>query len=143
MPPPLLVVGLDADVVSRMQDDFICGGLLNPVVACRDARDATTYLLGAGADGQHDVPAPPAVVVTGLRLRRGSGLEVLRTVRSRPALRRTPVLVVGGDPDDLEIAEVHRQGATAYLSAAVADGALLEVIRGLGMPWSVDRVGSS
>ncbi len=142
MPPPLLVVGLDADVVSRMQDDFVDGGLLNPVVVCADADALAAYLRGLDQDGSTGTEAAPAVVVTGLRLRHGSGLEVLRTVRGHAGLRRTPVLVVGGDADDLEISEVHRLGASAYLSAAVAEGALLDVIRGLGLPWSIDRVGA-
>ncbi len=142
MPPPLLVVGLDADVVSRMQDDFLVAGLLNPVVVRADGGGLAVYLRDLDRDGPCAAPPAPVVVVTGLRLRQGSGLEVLRTVRAHPRLRRTPVVVVGGDPDDREIAELHRLGASAYLSAAVAEGALLEVIRGLGMPWSIDRVGA-
>lgn len=137
---PVLVVGQAADAVRRTRDDFISGGLINPVTSCEDSQDSAAYVLGLGEYARRDVHPLPAVVVTELRLPLGSGLDVLRTVRSHLTLRSTPVIVIGGDPDDQEIAELHRAGATAYLSASVASCALLDVIRGLNMPWSIDRL---
>lgn len=140
MHAPILVVGQSSDGLRRTRDDFISGGLVNPVVACDDAAHAEAYVLGHGEYAQRDIHPLPAVVVTELRLPAGSGTDVLRVVRGHLTLRRTPVVVVGGEPDSAEIAEVHRLGATAYLSQPVATQALLEVIRGLGMPWSITRL---
>jgi PleD family two-component response regulator len=61
---------------------------------------------------------------------------VLRGVRESLLLRHTPVVVIGTDHDDEEVAEAHRLGATAYLARPLANRVLLDVIRGLGMPWS-------
>ncbi len=136
----VLLVGKGPAAVRRTRDELLSGGLTNPVVACADGDEASTYLLGLGSHSRGDLHPLPAVVVTELRLRLGSGLEVLRTVRDHCALSRTPVIVVGGDPGDDELAELHRRGADAYLSRHVADHALLDVIRGLHLPWSIDRV---
>lgn len=137
MRAPVLLVGYDAAAVRRTRDDFIGGGLTNPVLACEDAHEAAAYVLGRAPYGRDDHPMP-VVVVTSLRLPLGSAGEVLRTIRAHLGLRRLPVVVTGGDPEDDEIAELHRLGAT-YLSSHVAARALLDVIRGLGMPWALER----
>ncbi len=142
-PPPVLLVGQDADRVRGTSEAFAAGGLLNPVVECADGDEATAYLLGQGPYADRQTHPLPAVVVSDLRLERGSGLEVLRTVRRHLNTRRTPVIVVAAEATDEEIAEVHRLGAAAHLSQAVAVHSLLDIIRDLGMPWSISRVEAS
>ncbi len=138
MHAPVLLVGYDATAARRTRDDFISGGLTNPVLTCEDGFEATSYLLGAGDLAQRE-PAPlPVVVVMSMRLPLGTAADVLRTMRSHLGLRQVAVLVTGGDPDEGDIAELHRLGAT-YLSSHVAPRALLDVIRGLGMPWALER----
>lgn len=140
MRAPVLLVGHDADSQRRARDAFLSGGLGNPVVACADGDEARDYVLGHGAFVCRSEHPLPVVVVTRLRLERGSGMEVLRTLRGHADLCRTPVVVVGGDPSDEEIVELHAGGVAAYLSPQVAEHALLDVIRGLPLPWTVDRV---
>ena len=140
MRAPVLLVGSDAAGVRRVRDDFISGGLLNPVQACTDGEDAAAYVLGHGDYAYRDQHPLPAVVVTELRLRVGDGVDLLRAVRSTPATRRTPVIVIGTDADDGAIAALHELGVTAYLSHHVAQRALLDVIRALPVPWSLGRV---
>ncbi len=138
MSAPVLVVGYDAAAIRRTRDDFISGGLTNPVLACDDGQEATAYVLGRAPYGERADHPLPVVVVTALRLPLGSAAEVLGVLRSDGGLRRLPVVVTGGDPGDDEIAELHRHGAT-YLSGHVAARALLDVIRGLGTPWALER----
>jgi CheY-like chemotaxis protein len=140
MHPSVLVVGHDDDRLQATRDALAWGRLTNPVVACRDADDARDYVLGRGGYADRDQHPLPAIVVTDLHLSQGSGLDVLRLVRSHLQLRRTPVVVIADDATDDEIAAAQHAGAAAFLAQHVAPDVLLGVIRDSGMPWAVGRV---
>ncbi|WP_148611682.1 response regulator [Nocardioides rubriscoriae] len=140
MQPSVLVIGHDADRLQATCDALALGRLTNPVVACRDASDARDYVLGRPPYDDRDQHPLPAVVVTDLHLGEGSGLDVLRLVRSHLSLRRTPVIVVADEAEDHEITEVQHLGAAAFLAQHLAADVLLGVIRDTGVPWSVGRV---
>ncbi len=140
MHPSVLVIGHDDERLRATREALAAGGLANPVVACHDAIDARAYVLGRPPYDDRVLHPMPAVVVTDLRLPRGSGLDVLRLVRSHLSLRRTPVVVVADRADDMEIAEAQHLGAAAFLAQHVAADVLLGVIRDTGVPWAVGRV---
>jgi two-component system response regulator len=134
--PPVLVVDDDDAYTDSVRTALAAGQLLNPVLGCRDASSALSYLRGAGEYADRSTHPLPAVIVTTFRLDGGEGAGILRGVRENLALRHTPVVVIGTTLDDDEVSEAHRLGATAYLARPLANRVLLDVIRGLGMPWS-------
>ena len=101
--------------------------------------EATDYVHGRPPYDDRAVTPAPVVVVTALHLPRGSGLDVLRVVRSNLCDRRTPVIVVADDAEESEIDEVHRLGAAAFLDGSVAADVLLDVIRDTHIPWALDH----
>lgn len=140
MQPSVLVVGHDEDRLQATRDSLALGGLTNPVVACRDAVEASDYVRRrAPFDDAARYPLP-AVVVTDLHPGLTSAVDVLRVVRNHTALRRAPVIVVADLPTDNEIAALHDLGAAAVLGRDVAASVLVDVIRDTGVPWSVGRV---
>jgi len=134
--PPVLVVDDDAAYTELVRQSLAAGNLLNPVLGCHDGAAALDYLEGLGAYGDRTRHPLPAVIVTSFRLTGGQGQQLLRAVRDSILLRHTPVVVIGNALDDDEVTEAHRLGATAYLARPLASRVLLDVIRGLGMPWS-------
>jgi CheY-like chemotaxis protein len=136
-PPPILLGEDDASHVLLVRRYLQKGGLVNPVRAMDDGAEVIAYLRGEGqyADrAQHPIPA---VVIIDLRLRSGSGLEILRAIRENKSLAHTPVVVMSGSTEDTDIDEVHRLGAAAYLVKPIAFSALLDVIHQLGLPWAL------
>jgi CheY-like chemotaxis protein len=142
VPSAVLVIGHDPDRLQATRDALAYGRLTNPVVGCRDADDASDYVLGNGPYTDREAHPFPAVVVTDLRLPNGSGLDVLRLIRSHLSLRRIPVIVVADEADDGEIAAVQHLGAAAFLAQHLAADVLVSVIRDTGVPWSVGRAGT-
>ncbi|GAB2780085.1 hypothetical protein GCM10027020_37000 [Nocardioides salsibiostraticola] len=140
MQPAVLVVGQSLSRLEATRDALDQGGLTNPVVSVRDAPMARAYIRGHAPYDNRSAYPLPAVVVTDLTLADGSGLDVLRSVRSHLSLRRTPVVVVSDGASAAEISEAQLQGATAVLSHHVAADVLLGVIRDAGVPWSVSRM---
>lgn len=140
MQSAVLVVGQAPSRLEATRDALGRGGLTNPVVSVPDAVAAHAYLQGRPPYDNRAAYPLPAVVVTDLRLPVGSGMDVLRHVRSHLGLRRTPIVVISDGASDQEIAEAQRQGAAAVLSHQVAADVLLGVIRDTGVPWSVGRM---
>lgn len=140
MHPPVLVVGHDDDRLRATRDALALGRLTNPVVAVADAGDASAYVLGHPPFDDREAHPLPAVVVTDLHLPGGSGLDVLRTVRSHLVLRRTPVVVIGDDASQEEITAAEQLGTAAFLGQHVAAQVLVGVIRDTGVPWAVGHV---
>jgi two-component system response regulator len=134
--PPVLVVDDDAAYTDSVRSALAAGQLLNPVLGCRDAGTALSYLRGLGEYADRATHPLPAVIVTTFHLAGGEGAGILRGVRESITLRHTPVVVIGTTLDDDEVSEAHRLGATAYLARPLANRVILDVIRGLGMPWS-------
>ncbi len=143
MYPSVLVVGQDDARLAATRTALAAGGLTNPVVSCSDAVDAAAYVLGRPPFADRTAHPQPAVVVTDLRLGRGSGLDVLRLLRSHLTLRGTPVVVLADGAEEHEITAAQELGAAAFLSSTMACEVLLGVIRDTGVPWSVGRLPST
>lgn len=133
--PPVLLAMADQRDVRHVREVLVDGGLANPVRDVSTASAATAYLAAAGT--RRPKHPPPAVVVTGLHLASGTAYDVLRATRDHLVLRRIPVVVVGDRATDDEIDLVHRLGATAYLARPALGRTLVDVVRGIGLPWSL------
>jgi CheY-like chemotaxis protein len=143
MYPSVLVVGQNDARLAATRAALAAGGLTNPVVSCRDAVDAAAYMLGRPPFGDPVDHPQPAVVVTDLRLPRGTGLDILRLLRTHLTLRGTPVVVLADGASEEDILAAQDLGAAAFLSSTMACDVLLGVIRDTGVPWSVGRLPSS
>jgi CheY-like chemotaxis protein len=88
---------------------------------------AALDLLGAGAR--------PDLILLDLRLPKVDGLEVLRRVKSDPALRTIPVIVLttSDAPGDLDAA--YAAGANSYLVKPVVFDNLLRLMDSFGRYW--------
>jgi DNA-binding NarL/FixJ family response regulator len=140
--PPVLVVTHVETHAALVRDTLGAAGLANPVVSVSGAVAAAAYVAGRGRFRDRHRHPLPAVVVTDLRLGGSNAAEVLESLAAARA-GDLPVLVVGDDATDAEIEAVHQLGAAAYLARAVLGRALVDVIRGLGMRWSLAPVAAA
>lgn len=137
LPPVLVVTHVEAHAV-LVRDTLGAAGLTNPVVTVSGVVAAAAYVAGRGRFRDRARHPRPAVVVTDLRLGGSSAAEVLESLASARHGHPLPVLVVGDDATDAEIERVHALGAAAYLARPVLGRALVDVIRGLGMRWTLE-----
>lgn len=143
--PPVLALTATPSACRRVRAALAAGGLTNPVTGLHSGSDAARYLLARGPWRDRARHPLPAVVVADLHLpgdAPDSVIALLRLRRERPELQHIPVVVVGRDASDEEIDAVHELGAAAYLAHTVAVSVLVDVIRGLGMRWSLAPVAS-
>src|ERR1700743_1485894 len=66
----------------------------NEVIVAHHGREALELLFGGARFLDGEMEQLPAVVLLDLKLPKGSGIEVLREIRSEPRTRRLPVVVL-------------------------------------------------
>lgn len=108
--------------------------LANEVVVARDGVEALDYLHRRGQFAGRQFNGP-LVVLLDLKLPRKGGLEVLREVRSDPALKLMPVVVLTSSREEQDLIETYDLGVNAYVVKPVGFDKFVEAIRSIGLFW--------
>jgi len=100
-------------------------GVENPIVAFEDADEAIAQLKRTMADFPDELPA---VIFLDLRMPRRGGFDVLKWIRSQPALVNVTVVIVSNSslPEDASRALV--LGATEFLAKYPSPEKLAEIV---------------
>jgi CheY-like chemotaxis protein len=110
--------------------------LANEVVVARDGAEALDYLLREGKHAGRP-GGNPAVVLLDLKMPRVDGLEVLARVKSDPALRAIPIVMLTSSREEKDLVESYRLGVNAYVVKPVDFTQFVSAIERVGMFWAV------
>ena len=110
--------------------------LANEVVITRDGVDALDYLFCRG-DYESRGNGNPAVILLDLKLPRLDGIEVLQVIRTTPALRSVPVVMLTSSREETDLLRSYELGVNAYVVKPVAFDDFMAAINDLGMFWGV------
>lgn len=108
--------------------------LVNRIVVARDGVEALDYLCQRGQFANRP-EGHPAVVLLDLKMPKVDGLEVLRQVKSDPALKTIPIVVLTSSRQEQDIVESYNLGVNAYVVKPVAFDKFVEVVRQIGLFW--------
>jgi len=115
----ILIVEDSDDDFYAVQRAFSKAGLKNPIRRCTNGDQAVDYLFRQG-EFSDPVSAPvPGVVLLDLNLPGLDGREVLRRVKSDPALRRIPIIVLTTSNAEQDIEQCYEDGANSYVQKPV------------------------
>jgi CheY-like chemotaxis protein len=110
--------------------------LVNEVVVARDGAEALDYLYGrANFAGLNH--GPPAVVFLDLKMPKVDGLDVLKKIKSDPALKSIPVVMLTSSREEQDVVKSYQLGVNAYVVKPVDFSQFAESIRQLGLFWAV------
>jgi CheY-like chemotaxis protein len=120
---------MDIDLTLRA---FARRKLANPVEVARDGEEALDRMSAwdAGAD-------LPVVILLDLKLPRVSGLEVLAALKSHPAYKRIPVVVLTTSREDADVKKAYDLGANSYIVKPVDFEKFSDVAERIEMYWGV------
>jgi len=110
--------------------------LANEVVILRDGAEAIDYLSSVGAY-QDRAPGNPAVVLLDLKLPKVDGIQVLQEIRSQPALKSIPVVMLTSSREEQDLLRSYALGVNAYVVKPVNFKEFVSAIADLGMFWAV------
>jgi len=113
------------------------GNMMNEIFWVKDGQEAVDFL---DRSGRYAVPARasrPGLILLDIRLPKLDGHEVLRHIKSDPALRSIPVIMLTTSERDDEINACYEAGVNSYVSKPVKFADFVETIKSLKLYWIV------
>lgn len=107
-------------------------GLKNPVVRFRDGQEVLDFF----GDPESTVrfnPTLPYLLLLDIRMPKVDGVEVLRRLKTDPALRNIPVIMLTTTDDPREIRRCHEFGCNNYVVKPVAFDQFSAAIQQVGL----------
>jgi len=110
--------------------------LANDVVVVHDGAEALEYLYCKGRyqDREHE---NPAVMLLDIKMPKVDGLEVLRTVKSDPAMSPLPIVMLTSSREERDLVESYRLGVNAYVVKPVKFADFIDSVKQVGVFWAL------
>jgi CheY-like chemotaxis protein len=133
----ILILMADDDPDDRMltQEALEESRLANELRFVRDGEELMDYLLRRGAYADPDSSPRPGLILLDLNMPRLDGREALREIKSNPALRQIPVLVMSTSQAEEDIYRTYDLGANSFITKPVTFQGLVEIMKSLGQYW--------
>jgi CheY-like chemotaxis protein len=110
--------------------------LVNRVIVLNDGADAMDYL---NCEGQfkNRKQENPAVILLDIKMPRMDGIEVLGAIKSNPALRTIPVVMLTSSREEPDLRKCYELGVNAYVVKPVNFNDFFNAIKHLGIFWAL------
>ena len=110
--------------------------LANRVVVVNDGVEALEYLNFEGRflDSERD---KPAVILLDIKMPRMDGIEVLQNIRSNPALKSIPVVMLTSSREEPDLKRCYDLGVNAYVVKPLKFKDFYETVKQLGVFWAL------
>ncbi len=109
--------------------------LANNVLVVNDGAEALDYLYKQGKFKNGRIANPPKVILLDLKLPKVDGKEVLRKIKSDPAKRVIPVVVLTSSKEEKDVVESYHLGVNSYIVKPVDFDKFVEAVRDIGLYW--------
>jgi CheY-like chemotaxis protein len=110
--------------------------LSNELVLVHDGAEALDYLYCRSRyAGRRE--GNPALVVLDLKMPKVDGIEVLRQVKSDPALKQIPVVILTSSREESDLVRSYELGVNAYVVKPVVFNEFIDAVKLLGGFWAV------
>ena len=110
--------------------------LANRVTHVKDGVEALEYLRCEGKYATRRT-VHPAVVVLDIKMPRMDGIEVLRAIRSDPALKLIPVVMLTSSREEQDLIHSYELGSNAYVVKPVKFADFIAAVKQLGIFWAM------
>ena len=110
--------------------------LANEVIVTHDGAEALDYLFRKGAFAMRE-NGHPAVILLDLKMPKVGGLEVLKIVKSDPALKNIPVVMLTSSREEKDLIESYSLGVNAYVVKPVNFTEFVRAVKELGIFWAI------
>jgi CheY-like chemotaxis protein len=110
--------------------------LSNDVEVVHDGAEALDYIYQRGKfAGRGD--SLPCVILLDLKMPRVDGHQVLRQIKSDPALRHIPVVMLTSSREERDVLLSYDLGVNAFVVKPVDFEQFIQAIRALGVFWAI------
>jgi CheY-like chemotaxis protein len=124
---------MDIDLTLAALEEY---NLANEVVVARDGVEALDFLFRRGKFAGRE-EGMPAVVLLDIKMPRMSGIDVLRQLKSDPATRNLPVVMLSSSKEEPDLAACYGLGVNAYVVKPVDFPHFVDAVKQVGAFWAV------
>ncbi|HUR10684.1 MAG TPA: response regulator [Flavitalea sp.] len=112
-------------------------GFSNTLHHVKDGAEALDFLYCKGEYASRNADSRPKLLLLDLKMPKVSGMQVLEKVKSDPALKSIPAVILTSSKEDPDIAKCYSLGANSYIVKPVDSDNFVQAIKELGMYWMV------
>ncbi len=102
-----------------------------------DGEEALDFVFAHGSYVGRDKAAKPKLILLDIKLPMVNGLEVLKELKSNPATKGIPVVILTSSAEEVDIYESYQAGANSYIVKPVDLENFMSAIANLGMYWTL------
>jgi CheY-like chemotaxis protein len=134
--PLVLVAEDDADDRELIHDALRTARTAVSIQFVLDGQELLDYLQrGRDDSGSSTQPHHPAIILMDLHMPRKNGYEALAELKSDPALRPIPVIVLTTSRDEQDVRTSYDLGASSFITKPTNNTDLVEAMDGLSEYW--------
>ncbi len=100
-----------------------------------DGEEALDFVFARGSYVGRNKAAKPKLILLDMKLPMVNGLEVLKELKSNPATRGIPVVILTSSSEETDIYESYQAGANSYIVKPVDLENFMSAIASLGVYW--------
>ena len=134
-PPVVLVADGDDAEFNRTCLAMTQAHIQNAVRHVRTGKQLVSYLRRENAFADARTSPTPAMILLDLGLPDGSAREALREIRTDPALRRIPVVVLTRSAADGDMARAYELGVKSFIHKTLSFQSMVQSLSALGRCW--------
>jgi CheY-like chemotaxis protein len=131
----ILVADDDPDDRALARDAFHEADVRNRLDFVEDGEELLAYLRHQGRYADAQAFPAPGLILLDLNMPRLGGREALAEIKSDPALRHIPIVVMTTSTADEDVAASYQSGSNSYITKPASFQSLLEVVRALRRYW--------
>jgi two-component system, response regulator len=134
-PITILLADDDADDRLLTRDAFEENRLRNVLETVEDGEELMDYLLHRGKYSGAGAKPHPSLILLDLNMPRKDGREALKEIKSSPALKNIPVVVLTTSKAEEDIFRTYDLGVNSFIVKPVTFDGMVDVVKTLGKYW--------
>jgi CheY-like chemotaxis protein len=124
----------DEFLADAVKDAFEALGFRGTYVVATSISQARKLLCNA------ELAPPPDLVIADMHLPDGTGMDVVRAIRSQPSTIHVPIVILSGDPDTATVNRAYALGANSYVSKGTSRRSIAAIVGNLYEHWLKDAL---
>ncbi len=109
--------------------------LENDIRIASTGEEALDYLLGRGDYADRSQHPLPDIILLDIKLPGISGLDVLKTIKSTPVLKRLPIIILTSSQEESDRIAGYDHGVNSYLVKPITFSSFINVVKTICDYW--------
>jgi CheY-like chemotaxis protein len=131
----ILLAEDDENDAMLMRRAFEKASISNPLRVVRSGDEAICYLNGDGIYQDRKTYPLPILAILDIKMPRKTGFEVIEWIKTKPALRAMPLIVLSSSNQIPDIEKAFSLGVNSYLLKPSSFGELVEMVQLISKYW--------